>query len=126
MSGREEKPDLTPVEWPLNLTRPLSLQDEIKRFVRSEMSMRAAEHGFESFEESDDFDVDDEDGNLASPYELTEMQEEAGFEAPIDVKAPPAAPAPASAPNPPPAKPVAAQQSEAAPPAVSASTSTLT
>lgn len=40
--------------------------------------MRAQEHGFESFEEADDFDVDDDEVPL-SPYELTEMQEERTF-----------------------------------------------
>lgn len=72
--GREV-PDPRPVEWPANLKRPLTLQEEIQRFVRVEMSQRAAEHGMESFEEADDFDVGDED-EWQSPYEMTEMQEE--------------------------------------------------
>lgn len=75
MSGRYEDPDQRPVDWPLNLKRPLTIQEEIQRFVRVEMSQRAQEHGHESFEEADDFDVEDED-EWQSPYELMEMQEE--------------------------------------------------
>lgn len=71
-------PDPTPVEVPLKLRRPLSLQDEIKRFVRSELSQRAEDEGYESFEESDDFDIDDDEGEFASPYEFQEMTPEAG------------------------------------------------
>lgn len=72
--GREV-PDPRPVEWPLGLKAPLSIQDEIKRYVRAELSQAAGGAGFETFEEADDFDVDDEE-LLTSPYELQEMQEE--------------------------------------------------
>lgn len=72
--GREI-PDKSVVEVPLKFSRPLSIQEEIKRFVRTEMSRQAQEGGMETFEEAEDFDVD-EDEDFRSPYELTMMQEE--------------------------------------------------
>lgn len=71
----EELPDDTPVEVPLHFRRPPSLQDSIKAMIRGEMSRQAALTGQESFEEADDFGVDDEE-ELVSPYEMSVMQEE--------------------------------------------------
>lgn len=68
--GREI-PDTRPVAVPHNWDRPLSLHEEIKRFVRIELSRTAEMQGQESFEEADDFDVDEEPDPL-SPYELQE------------------------------------------------------
>lgn len=74
--GREV-PDPTPVEMPLGWSRPKPLQDLIKDMIRVEMSRQAVAAGFESFEEADDFEVDDSDGDdMLSQYELTPMQEE--------------------------------------------------
>lgn len=73
--GREI-PDPTPVSVPANWQRPLSLHEEIKRFVRVEMSRQAADQGEETFEEADDFDVDDDEVDPASPYEFREMPED--------------------------------------------------
>lgn len=75
MSGRREEPDPTPVEWPAHLRRPPTLAEEIKRLVRIEVSRAAEEAGFESFEEADDFDVDD-DSDIFSEHELSDMQED--------------------------------------------------
>lgn len=62
--------DLTPVSIPVAYTRPLSLQEQIKRMVRSEEFMRQADAaGVETFDEADDFDVGD-DFDPSSPYEL--------------------------------------------------------
>lgn len=63
-------PDQRPVEVPLELRRPLSIQEEIKRFVRQELSRRAEASALETFEESDDFELDDEDDVPATQYEL--------------------------------------------------------
>jgi hypothetical protein len=71
--GREI-PDSRPVEVPL-MRRPLSLQDEIRRFVRQELSARAQDQGFESFEESDDFEVGDDSSEPSTVYEMDEEQE---------------------------------------------------
>lgn len=72
-----EVPDPTPVAWPAGVRRPETLTEQIRRLVRLEVSQVAAAQGMETFEEADDFDVDDDDGEFVSPYELTEMQEEA-------------------------------------------------
>lgn len=72
--GRE-LPDPTPVEMPLNFKRPVPMAELIRRTIRTELSRRAEQAGFESFDESDDFDVDD-DVEPVSPYEMTVMQEE--------------------------------------------------
>lgn len=73
-----EVPDPTPVEVPLHLRRPASIQDDIKRMVREELSRAAADAGEETFEEADDFSVDD-DPDPFSQYELSAMQEEAAM-----------------------------------------------
>lgn len=72
--GREI-PDQEPIEVPLEFKRPPTLQEEIKRYIRVEMSRAAEEEGLETFEEADDFSDDDDDFPL-SQHELTEMQEE--------------------------------------------------
>lgn len=69
--GREI-PDLTPVAIPANVARPESQESLIKRIIREELSMQASSQGFETFEESLDFDVDD-DAEFVSQYEYPEM-----------------------------------------------------
>lgn len=71
-----EVPDPTPVEWPAGVRRPETLTEQIQRMVRVAVSQQAAAAGMETFEEADDFDIEDEDGDPTSPYELTMMQEE--------------------------------------------------
>lgn len=66
--------DLTPVEISAERSRPPTLKEEMRRFISDEMSRVGESQGQETFEESDDFDIDDDE--LSSPYELTEMQEE--------------------------------------------------
>lgn len=73
--GRE-LPDPTPVEIPVGFQRPESLQEQIKRLVRTELSAQAQAEGFESFEEADDFEVGD-DYDPSSPHELDDAQESA-------------------------------------------------
>lgn len=74
----QEIPDPTPVEVPLNFRRPPSLNDRIRSMIAREMSQYASAQGAETFEEANDFEVD-EDPDFKSPYEVTELQEEAGF-----------------------------------------------
>lgn len=65
--GREV-PDPKPMAMPSGFRRPETLQEQVARLVRSRLSEIALEQGAESFEESEDFDVDDEfDPN--TPYE---------------------------------------------------------
>jgi len=66
--------DKTPVEMPLGYEKPESLESMIARMIRT-TSVQAAKAGFETAEEADDFDDDDE-GELKSEYQFTDMQEE--------------------------------------------------
>lgn len=66
--GREI-PDPTPMEMPIGFSRPLTIQEQIRRMVQTEVSQAAAAHGAETWEESDDFATDD-DIESQSPYEL--------------------------------------------------------
>lgn len=61
---------------PAGWDRPLSLAEQIKRMVRTELSRQAVDGGMESFEEADDFDIPDEEGDFVSPYEVVEMAPE--------------------------------------------------
>lgn len=65
-----------PIEIPLGLSKPMSLQERIQRILRTELSAQAMAQGHESFEESNDFDVDDgfEVGIDQSPYTLVEEE----------------------------------------------------
>lgn len=58
--GRE-LPDPTPIEIPAGFKRPETLQEQIRRLVRTAISERAVDSGAESFEEANDFDMDDDD-----------------------------------------------------------------
>jgi len=70
----EEIPDNTPVELPIGYKKPESLQEMIARMVNVH-SQLAEREGRESFEEADDFDVE-EDVDPISRYQLDPMQEE--------------------------------------------------
>lgn len=65
--------DPTPVKLPIDFQRPLSLEQRIAQMLRSQELARAmAAHGRETFEEADDFDVEDEfedEFAKSSPYE---------------------------------------------------------
>lgn len=56
--GREI-PDPTPVEIPAGISKPESMNDMIRRYVRIEASKIAEANDMETFEEADDFEVDD-------------------------------------------------------------------
>jgi len=63
--------DSTPIARTVGFERPPSMQELIQRYVRTELSRQAAQAGAETFEEADDFDVDD-DIELKSRYEVDE------------------------------------------------------
>lgn len=70
----EEIPDSTPVELPVGFTRPKTLQETMRDLLRNEEVRRALEkHDMETFEEADDFEMEDEDRDprfpANSPYE---------------------------------------------------------
>lgn len=68
--------DTTPMELPLGYKPQESMDEKLRRIVREEVSDAASRHGLETFEEADDFVVEDGDDFLPSQYQLTEMQEE--------------------------------------------------
>lgn len=63
-----EVPDRRPVALPAGFKRPETLAEQVQRLVRTSLSRQASEQGFETFEESEDFDVGD-DVDPASRYE---------------------------------------------------------
>lgn len=67
--------DQTPLEMPMQWHRPPTLEEQIKSFVRRELSMRADQAGQETFQEADDFDIDDDPIDPSSPWELHFDQE---------------------------------------------------
>lgn len=68
--------DRTPIEIPV-APKELRYEDEMRRIVRDELSRHAEASHRETFEESDDFEIEDDDP--LSPYETTEMQEDAEY-----------------------------------------------
>lgn len=65
----KEYGDPVPKAPPLHMQRMESQAEIIKRMVRQELSSRAHEAGYETFEEAEDFDVDDDPADPHTPYE---------------------------------------------------------
>lgn len=72
--GREV-PDPRPAVVPTDLGRPESLKDQIRRILRQEVSDQVASQGMETFEESQDFDVES-DFDLPEPESIHTLTEE--------------------------------------------------
>lgn len=86
--GREI-PDTTPAETPPHLSRAVSRHEEMKAYIRAELSRQMEDAGMESFEDADDFEVD-EDPDILSPYELSDAPVEwPGGEKDADADPPP-------------------------------------
>lgn len=66
-SKGREVPDPIPVADEVPFATPISEYDRIRGLIRTEMSRAAASQQFETFEEADDFDLEDEE--WATPYE---------------------------------------------------------
>ena len=67
----------TPVNTNIELEKPLSMQEQIERLMKGKLSQQAWLQGEETFEEANDFDVDDEFINEPlSGYEVQELEEE--------------------------------------------------
>lgn len=65
-----EVPDPVPIELPAGFSIPETIAQSIQRLVRGAVSRAAHEQGLETFEESEDFDMDEEeDDDKTSPYE---------------------------------------------------------
>lgn len=74
--GRE-LPDDTPVAIPLGAKRPESLTEMMRRMIREDMSRAALDSGAESFDEANDFDVEEPDAELfATEYEVMDVDGE--------------------------------------------------
>ena len=74
---RFEYNDGKKIEIPAHMQRPLTLQEEIQRFVVGTLSHVMDQRGEGTFEEEDDFE-DDEPDNLMSGYEVIEMYDDLG------------------------------------------------
>lgn len=72
--GREV-PDQTPVEMPLGFKRPRPLNEVVQELIRKEFSRQAEAQGQETFDEANDFDVDDDEFPV-SPHELLDDEQE--------------------------------------------------
>lgn len=91
--GRDGKeyPDPVPTAPPIGYEQPMDLMTMIRTMIKSEELRRAAEEqGFETFDEADDFEVDDDPPDPLTDYERV-------FEPPAS---PPAAVAPTAPPVP--------------------------
>jgi len=73
-----ETPDPSPVHVPGKSDRPLSLREEMRRFVREELSKQAQQLEAGTFDDEDDFSETDPDPDLTSPYTVTELTPEEG------------------------------------------------
>lgn len=62
--------DPTPLALPTGFKRPETLSEQIQRMVRTHLSQAAAEQGFETFEESEDFDCGEDDIDPRTPFEM--------------------------------------------------------
>lgn len=65
-----EVPDPTVMEPPLGHIQQPDLMEMMRRMVRNTISDVAAQAEFETFEEADDFEIDDDPVDYASPYEM--------------------------------------------------------
>lgn len=67
--GREI-PDPTPLELSPGQARPETIQEMMQRLIRTHLSQAAQDAGEESFEEANDFDIEDEDfDDVLTTYE---------------------------------------------------------
>jgi hypothetical protein len=74
----QEHLDPEPIAIPLG-KQELSTDQKIKELVRIEMSKLSEEAGNETFDEANDFDIDD-DEDMLSGFEVREMQQEVPFQ----------------------------------------------
>lgn len=69
----QEIPDPTPIAPPVGFVKTKSLAEQIREMVRSERLRAEVEaQGMETFEEADDFDVEEDDPLPFTPYAIPE------------------------------------------------------
>lgn len=95
-----EPVDNTPVEIPTRLRLPSNRVEQLRAYIRAEVSRASQEQGAETFEEADDFELDDEAPEPYTPYEMHDLEP--------DVTPPSASPPPSA----PPAKPPSERSEE--------------
>jgi hypothetical protein len=89
--------DDTPVEIPTRLRLPQNRTDQMRAFIRHEMSLAAQQQGQESFEEADDVEPDDEEDMPLSRYEAMLLEPTIPLQNGVQAEGPaPADPAPSS------------------------------
>lgn len=64
-----EVPDPTIVDPPLGYIKQPDLMELMRRMIRNELSTVAENTEYETFEDADDFEVDDDPVDYSSPYE---------------------------------------------------------
>ena len=64
-----EKVDPVPFEVPIQLKKPESMDERIRRITQHSISRAAEDMGYESFEDADDFDIPDDPVDALSPWE---------------------------------------------------------
>lgn len=70
----QELPDDTPLEVPSGMRRPLTLQEQIQNAVRGALSAAAARQESETFDEANDFEVEDEEWeDMITAHEFRDM-----------------------------------------------------
>lgn len=69
-----EKLDPTPIEATVPIHTHLTMQEELRRFVREQVSQAANEVGAETFEEANDFEEENPDLLDMTAYELDALQ----------------------------------------------------
>ncbi len=72
--GMKEHPDPTPVEIPGGRDAPDTIQELIKRYVRTELSAQASDQSLGTFEEEDDFTEDATDQLPFSEFEIPDSE----------------------------------------------------
>ena len=65
----QEVPDPTIIDPPLGYVPQPDLMELMRRMIRTELSSAIDQTEFETFEEADDFDIDDDPVDYQSPYE---------------------------------------------------------
>lgn len=69
----QEVPDPTPMAPPVSASKPFSLRDQVRQLIREErFNAGIAAQGRETFEEADDFEIDEDDPQ--SLYEVPEAE----------------------------------------------------
>lgn len=111
----QEVHDGIPVEIPLGMRRPETLNEMVARLIRNQASRAAAEAGMETFEEANDFEIEEDSAELMA----TRYEEMADEEPIARVPAGSAAPAPPPDTKPAPSEVKPSEPAATPPPAAS-------